>query len=794
MKHRLRVLAALLAVILGLGAAAVPAQEGEAFVVRDMRVEGLQRIAEGTVYNYLPVSIGDTLDARRIAEAIRAVYGTGLFADVEFRRDGSTLVIAVRERPSIRQLTITGNKDIKTEDLEESLRGVGLSRGQTFDRPVLEEVERFMTDQYYSRGKYGVIIDTRVDENEAENTVDITITIQEGERARIRQVAIVGNEVFSDEEILDEFQLRTPNWLSWYRQDDRYARESLVGDLETLQSFYMDRGYANFEIESTQVQISPDRQDIFIAINVSEGEPHRIADIRLAGQMPVPEEQLRALVLSKPGDTFSRRQLTQTAELITFRLGEEGFAFARVDPVPTITPGTNEVSVTFYIEPGKRAYVRRINFVGTTSTNDEVLRREMRQLEGAYLSNRALDRSEERLRRLPFIEDVQRETFPVIGTDDLVDVEFAIKEGLPGSFGGGVGYSGLQGVIFNANFVHTNFLGTGNRIEADVNTGRFSTVYSFLHTNPYVTPNGVSRTVSASYRDITQFVSGASEFGTKTASLGIEYGYPISEYTRLRAGVQLYDSRLLTNASSPFQSIRWVRLNGDSRVREVTGGELFETQFRSYELLLGWTYDSRNRVFFADRGSRHRIQLNYTVPGSSVEYYSASLDLLQYLPFIGPTFIEWSGEIAYTDALGDTTEVPPFKRYFGGGPGSVRGYREGWLGPLDTNQNPYGGNLELSSQLELIIPLRGEIARTTRFSLFFDAGNIFSTDTTPFFDRNTGEPLNNDFSFSELRYSTGISFQWLAPLGLFRFSYAFPLNDEPGDRTEGFQFTVGSAF
>ncbi|NGP53619.1 outer membrane protein assembly factor BamA [Thioalkalivibrio sp. XN8] len=794
MKHRLRVLAALLAVFLGLGAAAVPAQEGEAFVVRDMRVEGLQRIAEGTVYNYLPVSIGDTLDEGRVAEAIRAVYGTGLFADVEFRRDGSTLVIAVRERPSIRRLTITGNKDIKTEDLEESLRGVGLSRGQTFDRPVLEEVERFMTDQYYSRGKYGVIIDTRVDENEAENTVDITITIQEGERARIRQVAIVGNEVFSDEEILDEFQLRTPNWLSWYRQDDRYARESLVGDLETLQSFYMDRGYANFDIESTQVQISPDRQDIFIAINVSEGEPHRIADIRLAGQMPVPEEQLRALVLSKPGDTFSRRQLTQTAELITFRLGEEGFAFARVDPVPTITPGTNEVSVTFYIEPGKRAYVRRINFAGTTSTNDEVLRREMRQLEGAYLSNRALDRSEERVRRLPFIEDVQRETFPVIGTDDLVDVEFAVKEGLPGSFGGGVGYSGLQGVIFNANFVHTNFLGTGNRIEADVNTGRFSTVYSFLHTNPYVTPNGVSRTVSASYRDITQFVSGASEFGTKTASLGIEYGYPISEYTRLRAGVQLYDSRLLTNASSPFQSIRWVRLNGDSRVREVTGGELFETQFQSYELLLGWTYDSRNRVFFADRGSRHRIQLNYTVPGSSVEYYSASLDLLQYLPFIGPTFIEWSGEIAYTDALGDTTEVPPFKRYFGGGPGSVRGYREGWLGPLDTNENPYGGNFELSSQLELIIPLRGEIARTTRFSLFFDAGNIFSTDTTPFFDRDTGEPLNNDFSFSELRYSTGISFQWLAPLGLFRFSYAFPLNDEPGDRTEGFQFTVGSAF
>jgi outer membrane protein insertion porin family len=785
----------LVACLLALGwAGGAAAQDDQAFTVRDMRVEGLQRIAEGTVFNYLPISIGDRIDDARVAEAIRAVFGTGLFADVEFRRDGDTLVIAVRERPSIRRLTLSGNKDIKTEDLEESLRGVGLARGRTFDRPVLDEVERFMTDQYYSRGKYGVVIDTKVEENEAENTVDISINVQEGERARIRQVAIVGNEVFSDEDLLDEFELRTRNWLSWYRQDDRYSRESLVGDLETLQSFYMDRGYANFDVESTQVQISPDRQDIFITINVSEGEPHRISEVRIAGKTPVPEEQLRALILTKPGDTFSRRQLTQTAELMTFRLGEDGFAFARVDPVPTITPGTNDVSVTFYIEPGKRAYVRRISFAGTSSTNDEVLRREMRQMEGAYLSNRALERSEQRVRRLPYLEDVKRETFPVIGSDDLVDVEFAVKEGLPGSFGGGIGYSGLQGVIFNANFVHTNFLGTGNRIEADLNTGRFSTVYSFLHTDPYVTPDGVSRTVSASYRDITQFVSGASEFGTKTASVGIEYGYPISEYTRLRFGTQLYDSRLLTNASSPFQSLRWVQLNGDAREREVIGGTLFETQFQSYELVLGWTYDTRNRVFFADRGARHRISLNYTVPGSSVEYYTVQLDALKYFPFFGPTFLEWSGEVNFAEALGDTTEIPPFRRYFGGGPGSVRGFREGWLGPRDTNENPYGGNLEVSSQLELIFPLPGEIGNTTRLSLFFDAGNIFSTDTTPFFDRVTGEPIDYTFDFSSLRYSAGVSVQWLAPLGLFRFSYALPMNSEPGDRTEGFQFTVGSAF
>ena len=794
MKQRFRVVMAVLAIVLGLSATAAPAQQGVPFVVRDMRVEGLQRISEGTVFNYLPVAIGDQLDSTRVAEAIRAVFATGLFLDVELRRDGDTLVIAVRERPSIRELTITCNKDIKTDDLMESLEGVGLTRGSTFDRSVLEEVQQFLTDQYYARGKYSVLVNTVVTEDETENTVDISVRINEGTRARIRQVAIVGNEVFSDEEILKEFKLRTRNWLSWYRQDDRYARESLVGDLETLQSFYMDRGYASFEVESTQVQISPDRQNIFVTINVSEGEPYRISEIRLAGNMVVPEEQLRRLVLSKPGDTFSRRLLTQTAELITFRLGEDGFAFARVDPVPSVSEDGKEVSVTFYIDPGQRAYVRRINFLGTTGINDEVLRREMRQFEGGYLSNRALERSEQRVRRLPYIEDVTRESNPVLGSDDLVDIDFTVKEGLPGSFGGGIGYSGLQGVLFNANFVHTNFLGAGNRIEADVNTGQFSTIYSFLHTNPYVTPDGVSRTMSASSRDITQFVSGASEFGTKTTALGLEYSYPISEFTRIRFGMQLLDSELLTNTFSPLQSIRWVLLNGDSRVNDLPGGAIFETDFQSYELLLGWTFDSRNRVFFADRGARHRATFNMTTPGSDVEYYTLRYDALHYFPFFGPTFLEWNGEVQYGEALGDTTEIPPYKRFFGGGPGSVRGFREGWMGPRDTNNNPFGGNLRVSSQLEMILPMPGQLATTTRASLFADAGNVFSTDDTPFFDPRTGEPVTADFSASEIKYSVGVAFQWLAPLGLFRFSYGVPLNDDSGDRTERFQFSIGSAF
>jgi outer membrane protein insertion porin family len=786
---RFRLFLGVLAVLAG-----GPAFAADPFVVRDMRVEGLQRISEGTVYNYLPVSIGDELDDVRVQEAIRAVYGTGLFRDVEFRRDGATLVIVVQERPSIRTFTIEGNKDIKTEDLEESLRGVGLARGKTFNRSVLDDVTQFLTDQYYSRGKYSVVVDTQVTENADDNTVDIAVDIAEGERARIRQINVVGNEVFDDEEITEEFELSTPNWLSFYKQDDRYARETLLGDLEKLQSFYMDRGYAAFEVDSTQVTISPDRQNIFITINVNEGEPYIISDIKLAGDLVLPEDQLRRLVLAKPGETFSRRLLTQTAELMSYRLGEEGFAFARIDPVPEVDPESKQVSVTFYVDPGKRAYVRRISFVGTRTIEDEVLRREMRQMEGGFLSNRALERSEQRLRRLPFIEKVESETRPVPGSDDLVDVEYEIEEGLPGSFGGGIGYSGSQGVILNGNVVHTNFLGRGNRVEADINTGRYATVYRFLHTDPYVTMDGVSRTLSVAYRDITQFTRGASDFNTETLTVGVEYSYPITEYTRIRFGLSYLDADLITDSSSPLQSQRWVRLNGDPSTRQVAPGVfIYETTYQTYELVLGWTYDSRNRFLFADRGNRTRLSLNYTVPGSDVEYYSVSFDWTQYVPLFGPFFLEWRADVAYGESLGDTTEIPPFERFFGGGPTSVRGFKEGYLGPRDSQDRPYGGNLKVANQIELIIPSPESIADSTRFGLFLDAGNVFSTDTTPFVDEDLN-PVSYDFSLDEIRYSAGLSVQWLAPIGLFRVSYGFPLNDKSGDDTEGFQFSIGSAF
>jgi len=789
---------------------AVPAvlaqSDSGAFTVGDIRIEGLQRISEGTVFNYLPVNIGDRLDQRRIDEALRAIYATGFFRDVELRRDGGTLIIVVLERPSIESFTIDGNKDIKTEDLEKSLRNVGLARGKTFNQSTLDEVERFLTDQYYSRGKYGVRVDTRVDELE-DNRVRIAIDIVEGKRSRIRQINVVGNEAFDDDELLDILKLRTPNWLSWYRQDDRYSREELSGDLEKLRSWYLDRGYANFEIDSTQVAIAPDREDMFITVNVKEGEVFRISDVKIAGNLVVPEEELLALVQVRRGDVFSQRMLTATTELMAFRLGQDGYAFAKIDPVPQLNPETQEIGITFLVDPGQRAYVRRINFSGSTGINDDVLRREMRQMEGGYLSNAAVERSKLRLQRLPFIESVEVETTPVPGSPDLVDVDFNVKEGLPGQFSGGIGYSESQSVLLNGSFVHSNFLGTGNRVAAEVNAGQYSKVFSLSHTDPYRTVDGVSRTLSATWRSINQFTSASSDFETETGTLAADYGWPISEFQSVRAGLAVQRSDLVTDPNgSSREAVEWVRNNGNTYTERVSFGvppistEFYGTEFDTFSLSLGWGFDSRNRGIFADRGARHRLNLSYTLPGSDVEFYTVNYDYLQFLPLSKWFTVLNSFELGYGFDIGDTTSIPPYRRFFGGGPESVRGFRESRLGPRDSFGNPYGGNLKITNQFELLLPMPDKWRNSARFSVFFDAGNVFSTDSVTFVGRDGVTPVDYDFSLDDIKYSTGVAVQWLAPLGVFRFSYAVPLNDEKssgveyGDETEGFQFSIGQAF
>jgi outer membrane protein insertion porin family len=770
------------------------------FVVSDLRVEGLQRISEGTVFNYLPINVGDTVDKIRIGEAIRSLYGQDMFDDIEMRRDGDTLVVVVKERPSIESFEIEGNKDIKTEDLTDSLRNVGLARGRTFNRSVLDNVEMFLRDQYYDRGKYGVEITSNIQER-PNNTVRILVDVKEGDRAKIRQVNIVGNHTFDEDDIPDCFTLDTANWLSWIRQDDRYAKEALEGDLEILRSFYMDRGYADFKIESTQVAISPNKKDIFVTINIDEGDVYTISDIKLVGKMVISENYLRALVLAQPGSVFNQNLLTQTSELMSFRLGEEGYANANIEPVPELDREKKEASITFYVDPQNRIYVRNINFNGVNQVDDEVFRREMRQMEGSYLSNRLIDRSKIRLQRLPFVEAVEFNTFPVTGSPDQVDVDFNIEYRMPGQFSGGIGYSESQKVMLNGSIVHTNFLGTGNRVALEANSGRYQKLYSLSHTDPYRTMDGVRRTLGINYRDITQFTSAASDFSTTSAGATIDYGYPISEYQQLSFGLNFQHSELLSSANSTQQAQDWVRNNGEQFVESTGfGNSFFGTEFNAFEIIAGWTYDSRNRALFANRGTRQQMFLSFAVPGGDVEYYLARYSFTKYFPLWSNKWtLRVNAELGMGEALGETTALPPYKQFYGGGPQSVRGFKESYLGPRDSFGRPYGGNVLVASQVELILPLPDKWSSQARASLFYDIGNVFNTGEVNFTDK-LGSPLEYKPEFDELRASVGIGVQWLAPMGLFRFSYAYPLNAYDGndryygDELERFQFSIGQAF
>ena len=785
-------------------AAAGSSNGGDGFVVGDIQVAGLQRISEGTVFNYLPVDIGDQLDRRRIAEAVRALYATRFFRDVELRRDGNVLVVVVLERPTIESFELKGNKDIKTEDLEKSLRNVGLARGKSFDQSVLDEVTRYLIEQYNSRGKYAVQVDARAEEVPG-NRVKVAIDIREGKRARIEQINIVGNESFSDEDLLGELQLRTPNWLSWYRQDDRYAKEALAADLETLRSYYMDRGYADFALLSSQVAIGPDKDDIFITLNVKEGAVYRVSDVRLAGNLIVPESELRRLVAIRSGDTFSQRAVTQTTEAIRLRLGIDGYAFAKVDAVPKLDAEGRQLALSLVVDPGFRAYVRRISYLGTTSANDEVFRREMRQLEGAYLSNAAVERSKVRLQRLPFVESVEVETTPVPGTPDLVDVDFTIEEGLPGQFGGGIGYSESQSLILSGNIVHTNVLGSGQRLALNLSGGQYSKVYELSHTDPYTTIDGVSRTINFSYRDVDRITSTFSDFSTQTYVAGTDFSYPVTELQSVRFGASLQHVELATFLSSSEQLQDWVRHNGDSFFKQLSGDVLLGTIYDTVELSAGWGRDSRDRVLFPTYGSTHRFQVVSTLPGGgTVDYVRATFDYQQYfrLPFaswLGWLPFRFNTNVSYATAFGDTTAVPPNRHFFTGGPDSVRGFRENTLGPRDSLGNPFGGDAAISGQLEAIVPVGKKFEKNVRAAVFFDFGQSFYLGDTEFHDK-AGFDADYGFDLQELRASVGVGVQWLAPLGLFRFSYAMPIRyhsetwRDYGDDIERFQFSIGNAF
>jgi outer membrane protein insertion porin family len=793
----------------------VPPSAADDFIVRDIHIEGLQRISEGTVFNYLPVNIGDHLTPSRQREALRALYATGFFRDVELRRDGDSLIVAVAERASLESIDIKGNKDIKTEDLQKSLRNVGLAAGKTFDRSTLDEVTQYLTDQYYSRGKYAVQIDTKV-EDLPDNRVRVNIEIKEGSRAKIRQINIVGNTKFKDKDILGTLQLTTPNLSSWYKESDRYSRESLQGDLEKITAWYQDRGYANFRIDSVQVAVAPDKSDIFITVNVSEGRVYRLGEIKVAGNTIVAESELRRLLVVQSGQIYSQKAISATQAAIKNRLGAEGFYFAKVEPVPTTDEEKKIVALTLFVDPGNRVYVRHINFTGTTRSNDETLRRELRQLEGSWLSNVALERSKQRLQRDPFVESVEMSTEPVPGVPDLVDVNFAVKERPSATVGGGIGYSASQKFVLNGNFSDSDFFGGGDYVALNIDAGAYNKIYSFSQTDPYRTVDGLSRTISLSYRDSTQFTSETSAFGSKNIALGMTFGYPITEYQGVSVGASLQHIDLLTYASSSAQqAVTWVEQNGRpytsqavSTFIEPDGSTtsysttLLGSSYDTVELTAGWQYDSRNRTLFADRGVRNALSFTIVPPGvGKVRYMIASYEFSGFLPIWHRWVLTEGLQIAYGDPLGGTTGMPPYKRFYAGGPDTVRGYTEDTLGPVDTNGNPYGGNLLTVSRTEIIVPLPEKWQTSARGSLFFDMGNVFSTDGTQFVGADLATPVEYKFSYSALKRSTGVAVQWLAPsLGIFRFSYGIPLNPFRGttiqfpDRTEGFQFSIGQSF
>jgi outer membrane protein insertion porin family len=637
--------------------------------------------------------------------------------------------------------------------------------------------------------------------------VRIKIDIKEGARARIRQINIVGNTKFEEKDILETFELKTPKWNNWWKANTRYSRESLSGDLEKLKSYYQDRGYANMDIESAQVTIAPEKDDMFITVSVKEGDVYRIEGANIAGNTIVPLKDLQQLLLVQKGQIYNQQLISATQKLIENRLGIEGYAFAKVDPVPKLDDEKKEVTMTFLVDPGKRVYVRHVTFAGVTRTNDVVLRRELRQLEGAWVSNILLERSKQRIQQLPYIEKVDFEKNRVEGSDDLVDVEYTIKEGPSAQLSGGIGYSASSSFMLNGSYADSNFMGTGKRVAFELNTGKYAKVLSFSNTNQYLTIDNISRTYSMRYSDVTQFVSASSDFSSKSISGGLEFGYPISEIQGLRFGLNVTRSELLTTSSgSALQAQNWVQQNGKPYSRSAVDdyGNIFEffgSRYTGFELSAAWYLQSLNRGLFPDRGQRQSLSFSSSIPGTSIEYWVADYQFVQYVPIWRRLTGMVNLRASYGDSFGSTTALPPYRLFFGGGPDTVRGYRESRLGPKDNYGNPYGGNFLVVARSELIIPMPEKFQSSARVSLFYDMGNVFSTNNNvQFYGRDTLTPVTYKFKYSSLRRSAGLSVEWLAPLGLFRFSYGVPLNPQKGnsvifpDEKERFQFSVGQAF
>ncbi|MFC4764510.1 outer membrane protein assembly factor BamA [Dyella koreensis] len=795
----------------------------EPFIVSDIRIDGLSRISAGTVLNYLPVNKGDRLTNDAAQRAIRALYQTKFFSDVEIDREGDIMVIKVVERPSIAKLTLRGNKDIKEDDLRKGLKEIGLSEGETFDRLSLDRVQQELIRQYYNRGKYNVSVDPHVT-NLDRNRVAIDIEIREGKVAKIKEINIVGNKAFTDKEIRKDFESDTSNWMSWYSKDDQYSREKLSGDLEKLQSYYMDRGYADFGVDSTQVTIAPDKRAMYIAASVKEGEIYTVSDIHLLGELVLPEDTLRQLVFQKKDQTFNRKAIEASSDAIKGILASIGYAFAKVTPVPKLDKDKRTVDLTFFIEPGKRVYVRRVVFQGNTRTEDDVMRRQMRQLEGSWFSQPAIDRSKIRMQQLGYFKKVDIDKKLVPGTEDQVDLTVKVEEQSAGSLMFGVGYSQYSGIILSASVSQNNFLGTGDSFSVAAQRSDYTTSISANYFNPYLTDNGVGIGYNVGY---TKSNYGDTNYNfvnyeSSTKSFSTFLSLPITDFDNVRVGMGLSSNKInLTYQTQDLSTGQIVTQPLSPQVLIDYQNAIGHKTIHSWTGTLGWTHDTRNGYWAPTRGGMISLTSDIALPGSTVQYYKLFGEANHYWP-IGAGFVLYlDGQVGYgktygqkydfdggtTYTKGQSVDFPFWENYYAGGVRDVRGFQDNTLGPrlcVGTDSNgrpiqpdskgqcnnsvytyaqPVGGAFKVLGTAQVFLPLPFlKDVNTARVSWFVDVGNVYKDYSS--------------FKASDLRASTGLSLQWQAPIGPLIINFAVPIRSKEEDRhyEERIQFTFGSQF
>ena len=749
--------------VLALALSAVPAQAIEPFVIKDIRVEGIQRTEAGTVFSYLPVKVGDTMTDEKASQTIRALFATGFFRDVTIEAEEGVLVVLVQERPSIAQIEFTGLREFDKETVLKAMNQIGLAEGRIFDKGLLDRGEQELKRQYLSRGRYAANVNTTVTPLER-NRVALNFSVEEGDTAKIRQISIIGNQAFSEKQLLSQMTLRTPGLLTWYSKADQYSRQKLSADLESVRSYYLDRGYLEFNIDSTQVSITPDKKDIYITVAITEGPKYTVSDVKLAGELLLPEAELRKLVTLKPGEVFSRARVAESTKAISDRLGNEGYAFANVNAAPDLDKEKRQAAFTFIVDPGRRVYVRRINVAGNNRTRDEVIRREMRQFEGGWFSAEKIANSRSRIDRLGYFTEVNVETPAVQGTTDQVDVNVSVAEKPTGAVLLGAGFGSGEGVILSGSITQQNIFGSGKHVSVGLNTSKLNTTYAFSYTDPYYTVDGVSRGIDLYLREVDASNAGLGNYQTKTAGANLRFGVPITDLDTIHYGLGYERTDIATFADSPRIYLDYVREFGNKS----------DTLLGS----IGWTRDNRDSLIYPTRGTLQRATAEVGLPGASLRYYKTNYQYQRYFPLSRDYTIMLNGEIGYGGGYGDTSNLPFFKNFYLGGVNSLRGYKVFTVGPKDIDGNPRGGSKKLLGNAEFLFPFPGlQNERSVRMSAFLDTGM-------------TGEK----FALDEMRVSVGIGVLWVSPMGPLKISLAAPFRDQPKDRKQVFQFTFGGAF